>query len=1275
MYEEGNQALTLRPDFFDPIHKKAELVMEPGDPEFVRVIYHDETPNVRVGADGLVEFYWYAPNARKVEIGCLGGFAGTGRFALEPDGKGGFTGKKKFHYGMHYYHWFVDDVQVCNPKAGVSYGCFSVINTFEVPEKENDFFYIRPVPHGTVSICRYVSGVNGHLKECYVYTPPGYEEQKNAGKSYPVLYLLHGVGENETGWIWQGKLNFIMDNLIADGQCEEMIVVMVCGYAFLPDKKPIFFPGDFDRELTEDVLPYMERHFRIQQGRDSRAIAGLSLGSAQSALSVKKHPEMFGALGVFSGVFMEPLESVISAQDKPHLVFLSCGSEEKEILESQEHYTAQLEQAAVPVMNRTYEGYHEWMVWRKSLADFVPALFRWTTEEDIKRGEDALRDRKGQWKENTGRRYVADGRQSAVAGRNRLGVEEEKVSEEQLLRQGREEQMLFFDPVYKQVCFETDEQGRPAGRYVEEQPGFTCMADGSVKISLYAPDANQVEVDVFDCGRMSLQQDPQHQGYWCGVMEDVEPGFHYVTFDVNGTRVLNVQAPVGYGCFQAINYLDMPDPEFTYHELQNVPHGQVHMDYYTSSQTGRAKLCYVYTPPGYDACGGRRYPVLYLQHGGGENEIGWFRQGKIANIADNLIAAGRMTEMLIVMNTGYAFRADGTSHPAVGSFEEELVQDCVSYIDRQYATLADKSHRAVAGLSMGGMQAQKIALHHTDLFSSLGIFSGGFVIKDEEEDYRSLLYHADRFREEMDLLFVGCGTQDHFYEKTAANVEDVKGRGVSVMDFFAAGRHDWNFWRRCAVRFLQAVFHKQACNPYLPSWEYIPDGEPYVFGDRVYVYGSHDHYNGHVFCLGDYVCWSAPVSDLGNWRYEGVIYPKTADPLNRDGKMCLYAPDVTVGPDGRYYLYYVLDHVSVVSVAVCDTPAGEYEFYGYVHYQDGIRLGEKEGDQPQFDPGVLTEDGKTYLYTGFCPRGDRSRIGAMVTVLRPDMLTIEKDPRLVAPGCEYGAGSGFEGHEYFEAASIRKVGADYYFIYSSIVMHELCYAVSKKPDRDFVYGGVIVSNCDLHIDTYKPADKPMAYGANNHGSIVQIGEDWYIFYHRHTNGTWYSRQGCAEKIKITADGSIPQVEMTSSGMSGGPLRGEGEYGAYLACNLFTDTESVYVGDDRFPKIMQDGRDGDEEPGYIGNMKDSATAGFKYFACKNVNGIGIKTRGYAGGCFEVRTAWDGDVLAEIPIQYSNVWEQYSAPVHIPDGTQAIYLTYRGEGIASLLSFTLITGEQN
>ena len=458
----------------------------------------------------------------------------------------------------------------------------------------------------------------------------------------------------------------------------------------------------------------------------------------------------------------------------------------------------------------------------------------------------------------------------------------------------------------------------------------------------------------------------------------------------------------------------------------------------------------------------------------------------------------------------------------------------------------------------------------------------------------------------------------------------------------------------------------QAYNPYLPSWEYIPDGEPYVFGDRVYVYGSHDFYNGHVFCMGDYMGWSAPVSDLSDWRCEGVIYPRNADPVNAAGKMCLYAPDVTVGPDGRYYLYYVLDKVGFVSVAVCDAPAGRFQFLGYVRYKDGTRLGERAGDEPQFDPGVLTEGEKTYLYTGFSGQGDKSRHGAMVTVLDKDMLTILEEPKYVVPSEEYAQGTGFEGHAFFEASSIRKRGGTYYFIYSSTPMHELCYATSQSPTGGFRYGGVIVSNCDMHIASYKPAAMPVAYGGNNHGSIVEIAGQWYIFYHRQTNGTWFSRQGCAEPIHFLPDGSIPQVEITSCGLNGMPLKGQGEYPAYIACHLFTKEEHALSGTPGMPRVMQDGRDGDPETGYIGGITDSTTIGFKYFDSQGIRHIRIKTRGYAGGSFEIKSAWDGPVLASIKIRNSNVWEEYTADLEFPNGKQALYLTYRGGGQTALKS---------
>lgn len=465
---------------------------------------------------------------------------------------------------------------------------------------------------------------------------------------------------------------------------------------------------------------------------------------------------------------------------------------------------------------------------------------------------------------------------------------------------------------------------------------------------------------------------------------------------------------------------------------------------------------------------------------------------------------------------------------------------------------------------------------------------------------------------------------------------------------------------------------QQVFNPYMPSWEYVPDGEPHVFGERVYVYGSHDEFRGAVFCLGDYVCYSAPVDNLKDWKYEGVIYPKVSDPLNQDGSMCLYAPDVTQGPDGKYYLYYVLDHVSVVSVAVCDTPAGKYQFLGYVHYEDGTKLGDKEGDEPQFDPAVITEGEFTYLYTGFCGPKDQSRSGARVCKLASDMLTIVNEPETIVPGSVYSAGTGYDKHAFFEASSIRKFGDLYYFVYSSEVMHELCYATSKYPDKDFVYGGVVVSNTDLHIDSYKPADMPAAAGANNHGGIVKVGDTYYIFYHRHTDNTWYSRQGCAEKLTINEDGTIVQPEMTSCGLNGGPLEGVGEYPAYIACNLFNEKKALYLGEQHLPHITQDGRDGDEELGYIVDITNTTTIGFKYFELKNVKKFAITTRGYGNGCFEIRTSWDGECLGKIDIGYINIWTRYETEVALPDGVSAIYLVYVGDGNKQLKSFELIQG---
>ncbi len=484
----------------------------------------------------------------------------------------------------------------------------------------------------------------------------------------------------------------------------------------------------------------------------------------------------------------------------------------------------------------------------------------------------------------------------------------------------------------------------------------------------------------------------------------------------------------------------------------------------------------------------------------------------------------------------------------------------------------------------------------------------------------------------------------------------------------------------------------QAFNPYLPSYEYVPDGEPRVFGDRVYIFGSHDRFNGNDFCENDYVCWSAPVENPADWKFEGTIYRKEQDPRNEKGKMVMCAPDVVQGPDGRYYLYYEFAQLTVISVAVCDSPAGQYEFLGYVQKPDGTPYGEKKGEVNNFDPGVLVDDdGKVYLYTGFSPlpgflktmmgmRGLRLD-GAYCIELEADMHTMKKDPVFVVPGYEKAAGTDFEGHAFFEASSMRKVNGKYYFIYSSQLSHELCYAVSDSPTDGFRYGGTLISIGDIGYQNRTKADN---YTGNTHGSMIDINGEWYVFYHRQTNKQKCARQGCAEKLEILPNGSIPQVEMTSCGLNNGPLEGTGTYEARTACML-TSREGTFPylkvreKDKKkiHPYFTQSGtdreKDGDQ---YIANMTDGARAGFKYFALDHPAQITVSCRGNGNGRMKVYAAPHSETerskkrqIADIPVASSNGWSDYTAELEKISGICALYFVYEGQGAVDFKEFTL------
>ena len=204
-----------------------------------------------------------------------------------------------------------------------------------------------------------------------------------------------------------------------------------------------------------------------------------------------------------------------------------------------------------------------------------------------------------------------------------------------------------------------------------------------------------------------------------------------------------------------------------------------------------------------------------------------------------------------------------------------------------------------------------------------------------------------------------------------------------------------------------------------------------------------------------------------------MIFSKKQDPKNITGLRLLFAPDVTKGPDGRYYLYYAFDFMGMIGVAVCDTPDGHYQFLGHVHYKDGTNFGSRKDDEFPFDPGVLTDDdGQVWLYSGFATKvplflsrfHNLKNSGGVVLGIEPDMVTIKQEPKLLFPRKDNNPPKEFVGHEFFEASSIRKINGKYVFVYSSANNHELCYAVSEKPDGGFRFGGTLVDLGDLYID-------------------------------------------------------------------------------------------------------------------------------------------------------------------------------------------------------------------
>lgn len=353
--------------------------------------YHDVAPAVALPAPGTVVLRFFAPDATCVEVAGIGGGMGNTHHVMkrstEEDGWWEIT-LHDIPEGFHYHEYFVDGNRCLNPHAPIGYGCFRPINYFEMPGEDSSFYYLNDIPHGDIRMEQYRSPVTGRIKACWVYTPPGYDHAHT--ESYPVLYLQHGVGENETGWIWQGKANLILDNLIAENKCRPILLVMNAGYAFLPDEDPTFFPGDYETELIHGCIPFIEQKYRVATGRKNRAIAGLSLGSVQSFAIGMGHRDLFSRIGVFSGGFpvSRPEYDYTALLQNPEelnasldLLFFSNGDQEPMCTSALISIHSLQEKGAHVLSGAAYPGYHVWDVWRYSLRDFVKQAFG--TEEMI----------------------------------------------------------------------------------------------------------------------------------------------------------------------------------------------------------------------------------------------------------------------------------------------------------------------------------------------------------------------------------------------------------------------------------------------------------------------------------------------------------------------------------------------------------------------------------------------------------------------------------------------------------------------------------------------------------------------------------------------------------------------------------------------------------------------------------------------------------------------------------------------------------------------------
>jgi enterochelin esterase-like enzyme len=637
----------------------------------------------RIHADLRVTFRIKAPEAKKVEFKFLGGAA----YAAEKDEDGFWTATTKPQVpGFHYYMLVIDGVQVNDPASETFYGGGRETSGIEIPEKGVDFYLPRHVPHGEIRERWYHSKTTREWRRIFVYTPPGYDASRDT--RYPVLYLQHGAGEDERGWPNQGRVGFILDNLIAERRAKPMIVVMERGYARRPGdpatspKRPV--PGKkgppfrdfgrlfsaFEEVMVSDLIPMIDTAYRTIPDRDHRAMAGLSMGGFQTFLITLKHLDLFAYIGGFSGAgggFGVPFDPKTAHNGvmadagefnkKVRLLWLGIGTAEGRMYSGIKNFHEALTKAGIKHVYYESPGTaHEWLTWRRCLHEFAPLLFV----------------------------------NAPTAGRTDKGR-----------RKG------FGGPIV----------------------------------------LNPDDVPAFP--------DP----------------------------------PVGFD-----------------RERKGIAHGRLEMISYESRSVGTTRKMQVYTPPGYSK--EKKYPVLYLLHGIGGDETEWQRLCRTNLILDNLLAEGKITPMIVVMPNGRAQkndRAEGNvfrSAPAFAAFEDDLLKDVIPAIEGRYAVQANREHRALAGLSMGGGQSLNFGLAHLDTFAWVGAFSAA----PNTQPPAQLVPDPASAKKKLRLLWLACGKKDGLIRVSQGVHAYLKEKDVPHVWHVDGNAHDPIEWKNNLYLFSQRIF-------------------------------------------------------------------------------------------------------------------------------------------------------------------------------------------------------------------------------------------------------------------------------------------------------------------------------------------------------------------------------------------------------------------------------------------------------------------------------------